>query len=119
MSQDSRQDADVAPVTFVNVIEVPADQVERFVATWRERARIMSTAPGFRDSRLHRALSSETRFQLINVAHWDSRGAWQAAMANPEFRARMRALEDDPDITVSANPALYEVVAGFGEQLDE
>ena len=25
--------------------------------------------PGFLDSRLHRALSSQTRFQIVNVAH--------------------------------------------------
>ncbi|GAA2722380.1 MULTISPECIES: antibiotic biosynthesis monooxygenase family protein [Streptomyces] len=109
MSQDSKPTGD-ASVTFINVIEVPAEQVDTFIAQWRERARIMSTAPGFRDSRLHRAVSSQARFQLVNVAHWDSREAWEAAMSHPEFQARMRALEDDPNVKVSASPALYQVV---------
>ncbi|MEV4437099.1 antibiotic biosynthesis monooxygenase family protein [Streptomyces sp. NPDC049555] len=112
MSHDSKPTDDTS-VTFINVIEVPAEQVEMFIAQWRERARIMSTAPGFRDSRLHRAVTSQARFQLVNVAHWDSHEAWEAAMANPEFQARMRALEDDPNVKVSANPALYRVAATY------
>ncbi len=115
MSQDSKP-ADDATVTFINVIEVPAEQVDMFIAQWRERAKIMSTAPGFRDSRLHRAVSSKTRFQLVNVAHWDSHQAWEAAMSHPEFQARMRALEDDRSVEVSASPALYEVVASYHEE---
>ncbi|MBO2456274.1 antibiotic biosynthesis monooxygenase family protein [Actinomadura violacea] len=99
-------------VTFINVIEIPADQVHAFVAGWRERAQIMSGMPGFRDYRLHRAVAAGTRFQLVNVARWADREAFQAAMANPEFRAAMRSLEGDGDLRVAANPALYEVVAG-------
>lgn len=104
-------------VTFINIFEVPAEQVGEFVEQWRERARIMSQAPGFRDTRLHRALSGEARFQLVNVAHWDSEEAWEAATSNPEFRARQRQLNDDPQMQFKANPALYQPVVEFdGEQ---
>jgi heme-degrading monooxygenase HmoA len=103
------------PVTFINVFEVPVEQIDAFIAQWRERAKIMSTAPGFRDSRLHRALSSQTRFQIINVAHWDNRQAWEAATANPEFQERLRALADDTEVQISANPALYQVVVDYGD----
>jgi heme-degrading monooxygenase HmoA len=99
------------PITLINVFEVPADAVDDFAELWRDRARIMSTAPGFRDSRLHRAISDGARFQFVNVAHWDSRAAWEAAEANPEFRARINAL--DPRIRVGANPALYRVAVEF------
>lgn len=105
------------PVTLINVFEVPAEQVDEFVALWRERAAIMSRQPGFRDSRLHRAISSDTRFQLVNVAHWDSHEAWQAATANPEFQAAIRAVGEQPGIRFSASPALYrEVVIVDGSQ---
>jgi hypothetical protein len=58
----------------------------------------------FRDSRPHRALSSHTRFRIVNVAHyWDSRQAWEAAAANPEFQAHLRALADDTEVQISAN----------------
>jgi heme-degrading monooxygenase HmoA len=94
-------------VTLINVFEVPADQVDAVVANWRKRAEIMSTMPGFRDYQLHRAISADARFQLVNIAHWDSREAWQAATSSPEFRAQISALGDNPNF--AANPALYQV----------
>ena|SRR5215207_4510714 len=90
------------PDTVINVFEVPVKQIDTFIAQWRERAKIMSTALGFLDSRLHRALSSRTRFQVVNVAHWDSRQAWEAAAANPD-KTRLRALADDTEAQISAN----------------
>lgn len=112
VSEQSTPSGD-GPVTLINVFEVPAEEVDRFIAGWRERARIMSGAPGFRDSRLHRAMSSEARFQLVNVATWDSREAWEAATANPEFQAQLAAVADDTGARVAANPALYQVAAEY------
>jgi heme oxygenase (mycobilin-producing) len=79
-------------LTFINVFEVPVEQIDTFIVHWRELAKIMSTAPGFRNARLHRALSSQTRFQIINVANWESPQAWEAATANPEFQDGLRDL---------------------------
>lgn len=107
MSTDDQSPAD-EPITLINVFEVPAEHVGTFVEQWRARAEIMSAAPGFRDARLHQALSPEARFQFVNVAHWDSRGAWEAAQARPEFRARIAALETE--VRVGANAAPYRVV---------
>ncbi|HWE91402.1 MAG TPA: antibiotic biosynthesis monooxygenase family protein [Pseudonocardiaceae bacterium] len=95
------------PVTLINVFEVPADQVDAIVADWRRRAELMSTMPGFRDYQLHRAISADARFQLINVAHWDSAEAWQAATSNPEFQAQISVVANNPNVT--ATPALYQV----------
>jgi heme oxygenase (mycobilin-producing) len=103
------------PVTFINVFEVPVEQIDTFIAHWRELAKIMSAAPGFRDVRLHRALSSQTRFQMINVANWESPKAWEAATANSEFQEGLRALTEDTEVQISANPALYEVVVDYGD----
>ena len=113
VSENTRPIGD-GPVTLINVFEVPVEQIDTFIAQWRERAKIMSAAPGFRDSRLHRALSPQTRFQIVNVAHWDSRQAWEAATANPEFQDRLRALTEDPEAQISANPALYQIVVDYG-----
>jgi heme-degrading monooxygenase HmoA len=102
-------------LTFINVFEVPVEQIDTFIVHWRELAKIMSTAPGFRNARLHRALSSQTRFQIINVANWESPQAWEAATANPEFQDGLRALAEDAEVQISANPALYEVVVAYGD----
>ncbi|MEU2035750.1 antibiotic biosynthesis monooxygenase family protein [Nocardia amamiensis] len=96
-------------VTFINVFEIPADEIDEFVENWHERARIMREAPGFRDVRLHRALLPDTRFQLVNVAHWDSVEACEAAGANPVVLKSV----DSARKVASANPALYEVVAEY------
>lgn len=99
------------PVVLINVFEVPAEQVDAVIADWRRRAEIMAGMPGFRGYRLHRAIAADARFQLVNVAQWASRAHWEAATANPEFQARIRALQADASTAVSANPALYRVAA--------
>src|SRR6266496_2278309 len=112
MNQDSQQ-ANTSPVTLINVFEVPAEHVDVFIAHWRERAALMREKPGFLDSRLDRALSAQTRFQLVNVAHWESREAYQAAIADTEFQARISAVTAEAQVPISANPALYQVAVEF------
>ncbi|MGH2881521.1 MAG: antibiotic biosynthesis monooxygenase family protein [Solirubrobacteraceae bacterium] len=103
------------PITLINVFEVPAEQVDEFIDRWRDRAKIMATAPGFRDSRLHRAVSPQARFQLINVAHWDSEADLDAALDSGAWQERVRALREDPEMPFSANPALYQAVADLSK----
>lgn len=103
------QPANDSPVTLINVFEVPVEQVAVVIAQWRERAALLRAKPGFLDTRLHRALSSQARFQLVNVAHWQSREALQAATAAPQFQERIRAVTADPQVPISAHPALYQV----------
>jgi len=107
------QPANDSPVTLINVFEVPAEHVDAFIAGWAERAALMGTKPGFLDTRLHRALSPQTRFQLVNVAHWETPEAMHAATADPEFQQRISAAVADPQILISANPALYQVAVEF------
>ncbi|MEV6071307.1 antibiotic biosynthesis monooxygenase family protein [Nocardia sp. NPDC052001] len=92
-------------ITFINVFEIDTDHAEAFITRWSERAALMSTKPGFRDSRLHRARLSDTRFQLINVSHWDTREGWDAASAR-----------DDRTTPVTSSTGLYDVVVEFSPQ---
>ncbi len=112
MSQESLP-ANHSPVTLINIFEVPTEHVNKFIAQWRERAALMTTQPGFLDSRLHRALSTRTRFQLVNVAHWESRQAMEVGTADPEFQERLRAVTANPQVPVTAHPGLYQVVVEF------
>ncbi|MBU3068178.1 antibiotic biosynthesis monooxygenase [Nocardia sp. NEAU-G5] len=102
-----------ATVTFINVFEIDTEHADSFAARWAARAALMSTKPGFLDSRLHRARSSETRFQIINVSHWESREAWEAATSDPEFQEQTRAAGDDRQTPVTSSPDLYDVVVEF------
>ncbi|MFI6943170.1 FAD-binding protein [Streptomyces sp. NPDC050418] len=98
-----------APVTFINIFEMTAGDLEPFIAQWERRAALMSTKDGFLDSRLHRARSSATRFQLVNVSHWESQEAWEAATADPEFHRRTDAASHDPRTQVTPNQGLYDI----------
>ncbi|MGK5450999.1 antibiotic biosynthesis monooxygenase family protein [Streptomyces radiopugnans] len=97
----------------MNVFGISAEHLDAFVARWEQRAALMRTRPGFIDSRLHRARSAETRFQLVNVSHWESREAWEAATADPEFRERAQAAQDDPQTRITSSRGLYDVVVEF------
>ncbi|MEU8669076.1 antibiotic biosynthesis monooxygenase [Streptomyces anulatus] len=99
-----------SPVTFINVFEISADELDAFVEKWEQRARLMREKAGFIDSRMHRARSSDSRFQLVNVSHWASQEAWEAATADPEFSARTRAAREEAKQPVTPNPAVYDVV---------
>jgi deazaflavin-dependent oxidoreductase (nitroreductase family) len=98
---------DTGPITLVNVIEIEPEKLESFLAGWRERAALMSKQPGFRSFRLHRALSPESRFQLVNVAEWDSADALHAATAQQQFQASVRRAVDETGVT--AHPGIYRV----------
>jgi heme-degrading monooxygenase HmoA len=96
-----------APVTLINIFEIDVSEVEAFMEGWRERAEFMSTQPGFRSFRLHRALSHDSRFQLVNVAEWDSPEALRAATADERFQKSVREQMGKFDMT--AHPAVYRV----------
>ena len=53
----------------------------------------------------------QARFQLVNVAHWDSQADLEAAQGSGAFQDRIRALREDPQLRFSAYPAVYEIAA--------
>lgn len=96
------------PITLINVFEIPAELVDDFVEKWQEGAAVMAAQPGFRDARLHKAVSSDSRFQLINVAHWDTQVHLTAALANPAFQ---NAVAANAHLPMSATPGVYRIAA--------
>jgi heme-degrading monooxygenase HmoA len=112
MSQpDTGPDALVGePVTLINAFTVPPAESERFLRRWRDNARIMAAQPGFIRARMFRALDDEVGLRFINVAEWNSGKALDHARANPEWRSSVQRLLDDPELHVTARPAVYQVV---------
>jgi heme oxygenase (mycobilin-producing) len=99
---------DSGPITLINVFEIREDDVEAFLHEWRERAEFLGRQPGFRSLRLHRALSADARFQLVNVAEWESAEALQAATSQDFFQ--QSAQRSMSEFAVAAHPAIYRVV---------
>ena len=65
----------------------------------------MKQQPGFIDTKLHRNLKEDGKYQYINVAHWKSATAFRNAQSNVEI------VEQRLDIR--AIPDLYGVVAEY------
>ncbi|HYB36561.1 MAG TPA: antibiotic biosynthesis monooxygenase family protein [Mycobacterium sp.] len=98
---------DEGPITLINVFEVEPEKLDAFIASWRERAELMSRQPGFRSLRLHRALSPDSRFQAVNVAQWESADALHTAQAQENWQ--QMALGAVEELGFTANPAIYRV----------
>jgi heme oxygenase (mycobilin-producing) len=92
-------------VTLINVFEINRDDLDAFMRQWEERATLMRTQPGFRSFRLYRALSPDARYQLINVAEWDSEEDLRAATSSDRFQASVR--NSKAQFAFSASPAVY------------
>jgi heme-degrading monooxygenase HmoA len=104
----ANQPHDTGPITLINVFEIRLDDVDRFLQDWQERAQFLGRQQGFRSLRLHRALNPDTRFQLVNVAEWDSAEALEAATAQDFFKqSTHRSIHDS---AIAAHPAVYRVV---------
>ncbi|MEM9634394.1 MAG: antibiotic biosynthesis monooxygenase family protein [Pseudomonadota bacterium] len=67
------------PVTLINAFEVPADQIEETILFWEKARDFLQTQPGYISTRLHQSLSSDAKFQLVNIALWESPEAFQSA----------------------------------------
>ncbi len=91
-----------APIALINMFEVASGMEHEFVEWWKNCSEALKHEPGFIDARLHRNLQSDSRFQFINVAHWETEEAFaEARIKNKDV---MRA---NPGW--KGNPALYEV----------
>ncbi len=93
-------------VILINPFEVPEGKEEEALMFWEKAAEVMRNAPGFISTRLHRAISPNARFLLINMAEWESPEHFQAAIEGDDFKkATAGSMEAFPHF-----PGLYEVV---------
>lgn len=92
------------PVTLINLFEAPEGALDQTVRYWEAARDFMAKQPGYLSTNLHRAIAPDARFQLINVAVWESPEAFRAAMA------RMQAeFKERPPEGLRFTPALYRV----------
>jgi heme-degrading monooxygenase HmoA len=90
------------PVVLINVFEVPPEGDVAFVES-RERARdLLREQPGYISTALHQTLIPQTDFRWVNIAKWESPGAFGAAMG--------KLTGSGVTVPYPAHPALYEVV---------
>lgn len=100
------------PLVLINLFSMPADMVDRFVDNWEANISRASGAPGFRGTRLHRAIDPDAEFPIVNIARWDSVEEWQATVSE-HFSSPRASQGTDRGAgrgPVAAHPALYTVV---------
>jgi len=93
------------PVILINAFEVPGDQAGQFIAAWEKTRDYLRSQPGYIDTRLHQALTSEADFQFVNVARWETAEAFLAATQSQGFRESAIGL-----VGYRPHPSLYRVV---------
>ena len=98
-------DIAIAEVILINAFEVPSDQQEAVIAAWEDARDFLSTQPGYVDTALHSAVTPDARFELVNIARWESPEAFMAATQ----AMRASGVFVPPQGTV-ANPALYTII---------
>jgi heme-degrading monooxygenase HmoA len=99
------------PLTLINVFEIAAEDIDTFLNGWQQRLEMMSAKQGFISARLFRAVSQDTRFQLVNVAQWATKEDFARATADEGFRHSQQTGAAAIGASVRANPGLYQVVA--------
>lgn len=104
------------PVTVVNLITMPAAAADAFVQGWQNITAPLRNAPGFRGTRLLRALSAEDPYQVINVAQWDSIEQWRVALSAIQPDAASREQADAAGI--KPQHFFYQVVSITPDPLD-
>ena len=94
---------------FIFEIRIKAGHtVEEYVAAWSRASAIIQRAPGARGTRLHRKI--DDRNVLLAIASWDSKASRDAADANLNPDAAMRAILDE-----HGQYADFAVVGAFEE----
>jgi heme-degrading monooxygenase HmoA len=97
------------PVTMINAFTVPLEESERFLQRWKDNARAMASQPGFIRSRMYRSLVEDAELRFVNTAEWDSGKALVKARANPDWRASVQRMLDDPKLHITPRPGVYQV----------
>ena len=97
------------PVTLINAFTVPPEESDRFLVRWKDNARVMAGRPGFIRARMYRSLVDDAELRFINVAEWESGAALDEALANPEWRASLQRVLDDPDLHITPRPVVCQV----------
>lgn len=93
------------PVTLINVFEVPPGALDAAIRYWETARDFLARQPGYISTRLHQALSPNARFQLVNVAQWESTETFQAAVAR-----MAQELHTERPAGLVDSPALFHVI---------
>ena len=82
------------PIVLINPFKVSVEQETVFLAAWEKVDQYMKAQQGFLTTKLHRSLDVHPigTYRFINVAHWESAEAFQAAISHEQFALVVRGV---------------------------
>ncbi len=93
------------PVTLINAFVVPDGKQEEAIRFWERAAEFMRLQPGYISTALHMAILPDAKYQLINIAKWESAQAFKKASSALRLQSDLK-----PVAGLVPNPSLYTVI---------
>lgn len=93
-------------IILINPFEVPENKLEESVIYWEACRDYLKKQPGYISTKLHQSIKTGTKFQLINVAEWESAKAFTEASKKMALELGVK-----PPEGLKANPSLYTVIS--------
>lgn len=97
----------LSDVVLINNFSVEKGREQQAIEAWEAARDFLSKQPGYISTKLHKSLSSDATYQLINVAEWESPALFKQAigrMMKAKVFPKVEGLQNDP--------ALYTVIRG-------
>ena len=92
-------------IILINPFEVPEGKLEESVRYWEACRDFLKNQPGYISTELHKSIQEDARFELINVAIWESPEAFKKAS-----HKMAKELGVPPTEGLKANPSLYTII---------
>ncbi len=93
-------------IILINPFEVPKGKLEESVIYWEACRDFLKKQPGYISTKLHQSIKDDAKFELINVAVWESPKAFTEAS-----QKMAKELGVPPTEGLKANPSLYTVIS--------
>ena len=92
-------------IILINPFEVPEGKLEESIIYWEACRDFLKKEPGYISTKLHKSIKNDTKFELINVAVWESSKAFMDASKKMAIE-----LGVPPTEGLKANPSLYTLI---------
>ncbi len=93
-------------IILINPFEVPKGKLEESIVYWEACRDFLKKEPGYISTKLHKSIKDGAKFELINVAVWESPKAFTEAS-----QKMAKELGVPPTEGLKANPSLYTVIS--------
>ena len=93
-------------ITLINSFEGPTGKVAESIKYWEDCRDFLKIQPGYISTKLHKSIKEGSKFELINVAVWESPKAFTEAS-----QKMAKELGVSPTEGLKANPSLYTVIS--------